>query len=42
MKQTLTVLNASGEMVKIDVKPEVYKYVHQLEYAIKFPIRSKI
>ena len=38
----LVVKNEKGELVKINVEPEIYKYVTQLEYAIKFPIRSKI
>jgi hypothetical protein len=42
MNQTLNVLDSTGKMIKVEVTSDVYKYVHQLEYAIKFPIRSKI
>lgn len=38
----IVVKNDKGELVKITVEPEVYKYVKQLEYAVKYPIRTKI
>jgi hypothetical protein len=38
----IVIKNDNGEMEKFEVETAVYKYVRQLENAIKYPIRSKI
>ena len=42
MKHEIEIRDWRGNTEKIKVSPEAYKYIQQLEYAIKYPIRSKI
>jgi hypothetical protein len=42
MNHIVSIKNTNGELEKVNVEYSVYRYIKQLEYAIKYPIRSKI